>query len=253
MTITTNKQDDLWSMQVSLANSAAMSPNPSLVKFHHEILEEIGHRPSLELVKYFVGIAKIPKKEIEEYFQSIGQTIKEENTTEIETDPHLLLANNIASGDSPTILKFRQAFIKEYGEPPSDELTSYFLNAMQNTTTSKNVNRGKQAELNFVEKIASGSCPTILKLRNEFTKQYGCTPSEEVTQFFLKKIQENTKKKVSDEDYESMIDFTKTVANGHISTILHFRKAFEKTYCMTPSTEIVDIFIKNLCPTKGKN
>lgn len=250
MTSDDNKQDDLWDVQVSIAKAAAKLPNPSLAKLHHEVLEEIGHGPGLDLVDFFVGIAKISEKEIKEYFQYIGKSNKE-NTEEIKKDPCLLLADSIACGDSPTVLKFRHAFIKEHGEPPSEELTEYFLKKMQSAPRGKTVSGDKQAKFNFAEIIANRPNPTVLKLRHEFSKQYGSPPSGEITQYFLKKIQENTCITVPDEDYQSKVNFAKTVANGLISTILQFRKAFEKAYGETPSTEIIDVFIKNL-PHKGE-
>ena len=250
MTSGDNKQGDLWDVQVSIAKAAAKLPNPSLAKLHNEVLEEIGQRPGLDLVDYFVSITKISHEEVKEYFQYIGK-LKKDASKEIKKDPCLLLADSIACDETPTVLKFRHAFIKEHGEPPSEKLTEYFLKKMQSAPRGKTVNRDKQAKFNFAEIIANRHNSTVLQLRHEFTKQFGSPPSGEITQYFLKKIQENACSKVPDEDYESKANFAKTVANGLITTILQFRKAFEKAYGETPSTEIIDVFIKNL-PRKGE-
>ncbi len=251
MTSAENRQDDLWRIQISIAKAVAKLQKASLAQLHQEILEEVGHRPSLDLVDYFVGIAAISEDEVEEYFQYIGGAATKKKRKKSEKDGRLQLADNIANGYAPTVLKFRQAFKKEYDEFPSEELTEYFLKRIQSVSRDGSAVVNKQNMLNFVEGVALGPNPTVLKLRDEFSKQYGFTPCGEMTQFFLKKIQEKNCEKVKDEDYESKINFAETVATGLNLTVLQFRQAYEKVYNETPTAGIIDVFIKNL-PRTGE-
>ena len=252
MTSTENRQDDLWDIQISIAKAIAKQKNPSLAQLHHEILEEVGHIPCLDLIDYFVGIAGISDDEVEKYFQYIGTSIKEK-IKKSKKDSRLELADNIANGAAPTVLKFRQAFKKKYDELPSEELIEYFLKRIQSVSQDNAAATTDKDMLNFVEKIASGPNPTVLKLRNEFNKQFGFTPCAEVTQFFLKKIQEKScvkAEEAEDEEYESKVNFAKTVANGLNLTVFQFRQAYEKVYNEAPPDCIIDVFIKNL-PRRG--
>ncbi|HEB68419.1 MAG TPA: hypothetical protein ENI88_02235 [Desulfobulbus sp.] len=256
MTSVDNKRDDLWGIQVSIAKAIAKLPRPSLAQLHHEILEEIGQRPGLDLVDYFVGIAEISKDEVGEYFQRIGASIKEkakkeDNAKKEDKDPQFVLADTIASGHAPTVLKFRQAFKEKYDEYPSAELTTYFLKRLRKGPRNDAVTIDKQGMLRFAEKVVAGPSPTVLKFRQEFSRKYGCTPPGEVTQFFLKKIQEKRSVRGDDEEYKSKVNFAETVASGLNLTVVQFRQAYAKVYDEAPSTDIIDIFIKSL-PRKGE-
>ncbi len=242
----TRKHDELWNIQVSIAKAIANLQNASIAQLHHDILEEIGQGPGLDVVDYFVSIADIPEDEVKQYFQRIGASTKEK----IKKDPRLLLADSVAGGHSPSVLKLRHAFKKEYNEPPSEKVTEYFLKKIQNVSRDDAVIVDKQSMLNFAAGVASELNPTVLKFRHEFIKHYGFTPSSEVTRFFLKKIQEKNSLNVREEDYESKVNFAETVANGLNLTIFQFRQAYEKVYDEAPSTDIIDIFLKNL-PRKG--
>jgi hypothetical protein len=248
-----NKNDELWDVQVSIARAAARLPKPSLAKLHYEVLEEIGQPPSLELVDYFVDLTEITDEEIKEYFRFVGKP-DEERQKEHSRDPGQELADRIArNGERPTVLKFRQAFAREFNESPSEELTRYFLLQVQGVSRDAAKNGGQQVRLTILaEKVAREPHPTVAKLRDAFREQFGAPPSDEITQYFLQKIQEYSQsKKLPDEEFDSKANFAKTVANGLISTILQFRKAYEKAYDEAPSTEIIEVFIQHL-PRKNE-
>ncbi len=238
----THEQDELWNIQVSIAKSIANLKAPSLAQLHHDILEEIGQGPGLDIVDYFVSIADIHEDEIMQYFQCIGASTK----GKINKDPRMQLAEGIAHGHAPTVLKLRQAFIKEFNEVPSEKVTEYFLKQIQKGPRDGSVQVDMQSMLNFAAGAASEPNPTVLKFRHEFTKHYGFTPSCEVTQLFLKKIQEKNSLKVREEDFESKANFAETVATGLNLTIFQFRQAYEKVYNEAPSVDIIDVFLKNL-------
>jgi len=247
-----NKKNDLWDVQVSIARAAARLPEPSLAKLHYEVLEEIGKPPGLDLVDYFVGLAEIAEEEIEEYFRFVGK--REGEKKQGNKEPGKKLADRIAGGDGPTVLKFRQAFEQELKKPPSEKLISYFLQRVQGAPRGK-ANNGEQP-IRFTllaEKIARGPQPTVVKLRDAFREQFGSPPSDEITQYFLQKIREYSQlKDLPDEEFDSKVNFAETVAGGLISTILQFRQAFEKAYGEVPSAEIIEIFIRNL-PRKNED
>jgi len=246
MTPSDNKRDFHWSIQVSIAKAAARISNPSLMELHHDILEEFGSRPSPDLVNYFIDIAKISDENVEEYLRYVGATTKKQKPGKTEKDPYYRVADSIALGDNPTVLKFRQAFIKEHEEPPSEKLISYFLKKIQSAPQRIKSNGDKDDMFHFAEVIATGSRPTVLKFRQEFSKRYGANPSAKLTEYFLGKMQKCDRLQLKDEDYEGQVHFVKTVAKGVIPTILQFRKAFEKVYGEAPSAELIEIFIENM-------
>jgi len=245
-----NNDLEFWEIQVSIARAAARLPEPSLAKFHYEVLEEIGKPPGLDLIDYFVQLANIPDEEVDEYFRFIGKT-KEGRKKEENNDPQKELARRCAGGDSPSVLKFRRAFVEEFNEPPSEMLIGYFLQLVQGGATGKAKSNDEQAHLELAETIAFTTHPTVAKLRDAFQKQFGTLPSSEIVQHFLEKMRQYAQvKKLPDEEYESKVNFAKTVAGGLVSTILQFRKTFEKAYGEPPAPEIIEIFIRHL-PSRG--
>ncbi len=255
-----DSQNSYWDVQISIAEAIACLPKPSLAKLHHDILEEIGKRPSLKLTDYFLSITKISKEEREEYFKYIGmsddadvKTVQEVTETTNKSS-YLQLADTIASGDAPTVLKLRQAYIEEYDEPPSTKLIEYFLKKIQSVPHGTIENGGKQEKLDFVQQIAGSPNPTVLTFRKRFIAQFGSSPSNELTEYFLKilqKISSNSVDETPGDDFDSKVVFAKTVARGLISTILQFREAFKKAYGETPSADLIDVFIKNLPSTNN--
>ncbi len=247
-----NNDLEFWEIQVSLARAAARLPKPSLAKFHYEVLEEIGQPPGLDLIDYFVQLTGIAEEEVEEYFRFIGKT-KDGRKKEKKSDPQKELADRCAGDNSPSVLKFRQAFVQEFNEPPAEELIGYFLQKVRGAPVEATTSNDKGAQFALAETIASGSHPTVVQLRDAFEKKFGTLPSSEVTQHFLAKMRQyGQAKNLPDEEYESKVNFAKTVAGGLVSTILQFRKAFEKAYGEYPSPEITEIFIQHL-PRKNKN
>lgn len=253
-----NCQNIFWDVQVSIAKDIARLDNPSIAKLHHDVLEEFGQPPSCDLIDFFISIADIPKKEIDEYYNYRG--ISKNTTPEPEKavrpqskDPYLQLADTIVCGEAPTVLKFRQAFIKEHGESPSTKLIEYFLAKMQAVPQEKAENNGKQGRSDFAEKLAGSSNPTVLKFRQSFIKQFGSPPSSDLTQHFLRKVQEyasNSSNEATNDSFESQVAFTKMVAEGSVSTILDFRKEFKKSFGEEPPEKLIDIFLKNISGTK---
>ncbi len=251
MTSGKNTDLELWKIQISIARAAAKLPDPSLAKFHYEVLEEIGKPPGLDVIDYFVNLTNIPEDEVDEYFRFICKT-KDGRQKEESNDPKKALAQRCAGGDSPSVLKFRQAFVEEFDEQPSEELIGYFLQTVQEAAAPVKAKvNDRQAHLRLAETIARKPHPTVAILRSEFKKRFGILPSSEIISHFLGKIgQADQDDDIADEDYESMVNFAQTVAGGIVSTILQFREAFEKAYGEPPSPEITEIFIRHLPPKK---
>ncbi len=242
-----------WDVQLSIAKSIAALEKPSLARLHHDILEEIGQGPGEKLIKYFLEITKIPEEEREEYFRYVGISKKKDDETvtlpeKSDSNRPVQLADTIACGDAPTVLNFRQAHIKAYGEPPSTELIEYFLKKIPDPPRVKTDGGGTQSKPVFTEKFAATPNATVLKFRESFAGQFGELPSSELTEHFLKKLQENPAdgSKAAPVDSDSRVNFAKHAASNDITTILQFRKEYEKAYNEAPASELIDIFITNL-------
>ena len=218
---------------------------PSLAKLHHEILEEMGSPPCQELIDYFLSIVDIPAKEVEEYYQFIGQTVKSGPKSGPASLPYDLI-HRIAHEDNPSVLKFRQAYRSEFKKDPTEKIIRRFLQEAQAGGAGKSVRNDKRLYINFAQAFAGSQQPTVLKFRNSFIEQFKTPPPDEVTEYFLKVISETPKISADSEDYEAKINFAKTVANGLISTVLQFRQAYEKVYGEKPTTEIINVFIESL-------
>lgn len=149
MVTSTDNDTIFWEIQVAIAKAVASREKPSLARLHHDIMEEIGKRPSKKLVDYFLEIAKIPTEEKEEYFGYIGRLETRSDKTEspsAKAAPQRTaqqLADAIACSAAPTVLNFRQAHIKEYGEPPPFELVEYFLQKLP-TPSQAQSDRGER-------------------------------------------------------------------------------------------------------------
>ncbi len=253
MSASANNQTIFWEIQLSIAKAVASMEKPSLARLHRDIVEEIGQHPGEKLLDYFLGITQIPNEEKEEYFKYIGISKTGDKETVVppakaDTDRPADLAATIACGDTPTVLRFRQAHIKEYGEPPSTELIEFFLKKIPEPPRVTVDSGGTQNRQEFVEKIAANPNVTVLKFRESFTKQFGESPPTALTQYFLEKSQENSgsSDKTVPLESDSKATFAKRAAKQNITTILQFRKQYEKVYNEAPANELIDIFIKNL-------
>jgi hypothetical protein len=252
MSYNNNKCDDLWVVQVSIANEAAKLPNPSLAQLHHEVLEEIGRPPSQDLVDYFIASAGISADEAAKYNKCIGRGVRRGNSIGVEENIKKQLADSIACAENPTVLKFRRTFAEQFGALPSEKLTQYFLGKIRNASgAQKNKKDNDQGVFNFADKFATSLNPTVLRFREEFIDQYGMPPTDEVIKYFLEKIRIKREPRVEEEEHMCRINFAATVANGLIPTVLQFRKTYESIYGESPSTEIIGVFIAHL-PSKGQ-
>ena len=249
-----NIELEFWEIQVSIARAAARSQEPSLAKLHYEVLEEIGRRPGLDIIDYFVKLAEIADEEVKEYFRFIGKSTSGRPQKE-KKDPHKELADACARDSDPSVLKFRQAFISTFNAPPSEELISYFLEKVRGgggDAAEVVKDAGKQAQLALAANIAGGPNATVLQLREAFDERFCFMPSPEIIRYFLDKKREFIlAEKLPDDEYESKAHFAKTVAGGLVSTILQFRKAFEKAYGESPTQEIIEVFIRSLSRKKN--
>lgn len=253
-----------WDEQLSIARAVAHQSKPSLAKLHHDILEEVGQRPGLELIEYFLGMVQIPEEEKEEYLRYAGFATTREDVVEqvpqqkSSATPALLLADTVATGDTPTVLAFRQVYSAEYGEPPSAPLIEYFLKKVQHVQQKKNEGEdkssgGEEEKRIFAEKTASGSYPTVLRLRRGYAARFGGVPSDELILHFLETLRGRSGGSVALDPSErvagiadSRVAFAKGAAKRNVATILQFGKIYEKLYGEPPAIELIDVFIKNL-------
>ncbi len=252
-------QDPYWDIKRSIANAIARSPQPSLLRLHHEVLEEFGYRPDLELVDYFCSIAEVEEEEIADYFRKIALPTGKENGQE-EKESGIGLAERIAAGPEPTILKFRTEYENRFDSEPPEELLRYFLQKMQGKARNDTQGGRSREDTEFATAIAAQPGATVLRFRQEYQRKYGKEPSEKLTRFFLLKKQQATTGPAAagqeqnraeqgdgaSEEGDSKVIFARTVANGLVTTVLQFRTIYEKVYKEPPSQELIEVFLKSL-------
>jgi hypothetical protein len=258
-----SNQKMFWDEQLSIARAVAQQPEPSLAKLHHDILEEVGQRPGLELIEYFLAIVDIPEEERAEYLKYAGFSTAPEEKEAVEVPqksramPALLLADTVANGNSPTVLSFRQAYTAEHGDAPSSTLIEYFLKKVHHVQQKKNSGGensggGEEDKRLFAEETAKGSHPTVLRLRKGYDARFGGVPSHELISYFLETLRSRrgTVALEPSEKVEGISDskvaFAKSAATRNITTILQFGMVYEKLYGEPPAVELIDVFIKNL-------
>lgn len=237
-----------WDVQVSIANGVAKMQSPSLAKLHHEILEEMGTPPSQELIDYFLEQVEVADEELVEYYRYIGKYNNKKGISPgASSRPSADLIDTLLQQGNPSVVTFRQAYLKQHGTDPSEQETRNFLERVQKRGRQQVAQPNKQQYFQFAESIARGAHPTVLKLRTDFSKKFGSPPPDEVIKYFLDRIQNGVPEPKSNvQESDAKVNFAKTVANGLISTVLQFRNAYEKVYGEAPSNEIIDVFIKNL-------
>ncbi len=258
-------QDPYWDIKRSIANAIARSKRPSLLRLHNEILEEFGYRPDLELVDYFCSIAEVDEEEIADYFCRIARPVTGENSDREEVNGRGL-ADRIADGPEPTVLRFRTEYENRFNVAPSEDLLRYFLRRMQETGGGATPGEAHGSEAVFAAGIAGQQGATVLKFRQEYLRKYGKEPPETLTRFFLRKKQElaaagRRRQPGAAADAEagrpgpdngepdredSRVNFARTVANGLVTTVLQFRKTYEKAYGEAPTAELIKVFLKSL-------
>ncbi|MFP7755943.1 hypothetical protein ACLG6S_15050 [Thermodesulfobacteriota bacterium B35] len=249
-------QDPYWDIKRSIANAIARSPKPSLLRLHNDVLEEFGYRPDLELVDYFCSIAEIPEEEVADYFCRIALP-SDAGGEAGEEAAGKCLADRIATEPEPTILKFRTEYENRFESAPPEELLRYFLEKMQANTRGKAAAAATGEETDFAMRFAATEGATVLMFRKEYQRKYGREPSEELTRFFLQKKQQAGKgagpagrtpgePSGGDTEEDSRVNFARTVANGLVTTVLQFRKIYEKVYGESPPPELIEVFLKSL-------
>lgn len=235
-----------WDVQVSIANALSKCSQPSLNALHAEILEEVGHPPGLDIIDYFVGLSYIPQKDIKEYFAKIGGVQKESLATpEKKSLGDEALIDKVINNGSPTVLKFRQAYLDEHGEAPQDTTIALFLQKVQEM--SKSVEHEPQkGVIQFAKEFACCATPTVLRFRNAFKQRFGSFPNDAIIAVFLESVQRVPDDHKDNDDTPAKMKFAEAVASAGIPTILQFRQAFQKVYGELPSEEVIDVFIKHL-------
>ncbi len=254
--------DSYWDIKQSIANAIARSPKPSLFRLHNEVLEEFGYRPELELVDYFCTIAEISDKEIADYFRTIALPNGEQAGPQ-EKETGRAMADRIAAGPEPTILKFRAEHESRFGCAPPEDLLRYFLQKIEEVSAREAPVQVTREEREFAAEIAAEAGATVLRFLQRYRKKYGKEPPERLTRFFLLKKQQPAKpspgpasqgqeppRPPQDAEVEGQKDsrviFARTVAKGLVTTILQFRKTYEKVYKEPPSSDLIEIFLKSL-------
>ncbi len=232
------QEKNFWDIKTSIARSIVNRKAPTLAALEEEILEEFGHQPEPELISYFNQLMEDRKlRAREKEFRSIKRSI----------------ARSIAASPSPTLDRLQEEILDEFGHMPDQELVSYFKELLAEREKA-DASKRKDIHQQFADEIARGPRPTVLSFREAFNRKFGESPSEELTRYFLGAIRGNMRnirqrKEESPVD-QAKIEFTRTVANGLVKTVLQFHKAFERAFDEPPQAELIEFFIKNLAKNK---
>ena len=102
----------------ALADRVAMQPGATVLRFRELYQQQFGIAPTSELTQYFLERMRSGKEQAREMLdEDDGEGLASQ----------LEFARTVAGGLITTILQFRQAFEKAYGQAPSAEVTEEFL------------------------------------------------------------------------------------------------------------------------------
>lgn len=160
-------------------------------------------------------------------------------------DIKLSIAKSIANDPNPSTQKLQQDIIEEFGYPPEPELIDFFLKLTSRKIQGKK-DQSENEKRRLAETMAQESAPSVLKFRREFHRKYALNPPNELTSYFLQKLQDYAKTRQLKEQKQGQLDFTRTKAQESSCTILQFRAAFQETFGEEPSNELLAFFLKNM-------
>jgi len=107
----------------TLAKRVASQPDATVLRFREAHQQQFGSPPSAELTQYFLDKIKQSREQASEFVDDDdGEGLASQ----------LDFAKAVAGRSANTILQFRQAFTKAYGQAPSAEVTEAFLRHLSN-------------------------------------------------------------------------------------------------------------------------
>jgi len=113
----------------ALARRVATQPGATVLRFREAYQQQFGTVPPAELTQYFLDRMRQGGKQSGEFFdEDDGEGLASQ----------LEFARTVAGGLVSTILQFRQAFEKAYGEAPSPKVTEVFLRSLSETKDERN-------------------------------------------------------------------------------------------------------------------
>lgn len=159
-----------------LIKKIAHGDAPSVLKFRQAYVQLYKADPSEEIIKCFLREA-----------QGTAKTSVEKGENQL----HLNYADSVARSPQPTVLKLRKGFINQFGFPPSEEITKYFLKAILDSPTVGEDSEELEAKINFAQTVAKGLISTVLQFRQAYKKVYGEQPTPEIIDVFIKSLPRN--------------------------------------------------------------
>ena len=165
-----------------LAEQIAREKGASVLWYRQAFKERFGHLPSEGQIGFFL-------KAMQKATSRGADTSATTDNGKAE-DGHAL-AKRVATQPDATVLRFREAHLREFGIAPSPELTQYFLDKIKASREQgpsffdEDDGEGLASQLEFAKAVAGRSANTILEFRQAFQKAYGSAPSPEVTEAFL--------------------------------------------------------------------
>ncbi len=154
------------------------------------------------------------------------------------------IAKAIAAEREPSVEKLRRDIMEEFGYPPEPELIDVFMK-LTGGSAKRVVTDPEDEKRRLAETVALQSAPSVLKFRTEYQKRFTGDPPNELTGYFLKKIQEKGRIRKREGSDVAKFDFVKDKAGESLS-ILQFRNVFKDTFHEDPSSELLSCFLKKI-------
>ncbi len=223
-----------WELMVETAKEVAALKDGSHERLKAEFLEEFGQLPTSDLLDYYDDLLKndIDKTKLnpEKSRRKANRKPEKSRTSPQAPNPDSEL---VESNQDPQ-------------EPGPD---------IENPIEQEAANEAPVSEMAFAEQVASQKRLTVLGFRKSFEATFGKEPSLELVAHFLKRLAYSKREKTAateppDKGKSVQNDFIAKFVNTRSPTVLTFRRAFEKKFGLSPSTEIVTSFLNELSRKK---
>ena len=229
------QQDPYWWLKTGLVEDLATQADCSLAQFQQTFLEEFGAPASAELIRLFTSLAA-------------GAAVEKQ----AEPVTEAAFVQQFASDEAATVLKFRQAFAKEYGQPPSEKIVGLFLrNLASRECILPSVSADEQSMREFAAAFAARRGSTVLAFRKEFAQRFQQAPTAEIIGLFLSVLATHGSGPAmppGDRNLSSTERFTQQMAAEGGATVQKFRLAYQQRYGAAPDNRLISLFIKQLRP-----
>ncbi len=168
-------------LEKQLAEAVARSPQATILKFRQAFLKKFQRDPADDLIAYFL--------------EHLRRSQEDATRAAPALSPREF-AKQMARMPQTTVLQFRQAYMKKFGQEPEEEITHQFLIHLQerrnlNQPPVQNTEEDLQSKMQFARTLANGLVPTVLQFRKAFAKAYREEPEDKIIEEFIRHLPKN--------------------------------------------------------------